>query len=191
MSDDLPQSKLLRALKGQVDEFILQLDLGVHEAIDFVERHKGDVRETIDRALAALGDGESTRKLRQKLDEFRLQLALGRMETRDACESQRANIQRAVEEVRQEWHLLDADLREQLAEKSDSLQTKLHALGLELGLGAIIAEEDLKLRKDELAIQARNLAEKLDHAGGHAAEFAGEVRDAWAELKDRLRNLPG
>lgn len=191
MPDDAPQSRLLRALKGQVDDLILQLDLGARDAIDFVERHKGEVRETIDRALTALGDGESTAKLRQKLDELRVQLALGRMETRDAYQTQREHILHGIDGVRQEWHHLDADLRDQLSDKAESLQTKLNALGLELGLGALIAEDDLKVRKDELSLQARRLAEKLNLAGEHASEFAGEVRDAWTDLKDRLRNLPG
>lgn len=189
MSDEFPQSKLLRKLKGQIGEFLLQLNLGTHEAIDYVETHKGELRDAIDQIKNAIGDRETTHKLRGKLDELRLQLALGRMDSRDALVDQRGKIQHAIGEVCQEWHHLDADARELLAEKSESLQTKLNALALDLGLASIVASEDLKVKKDELTLQAKRLAEKLETGGEHAAELAGEVRDAWNDFTHRLRNL--
>ncbi len=192
-TSDNPPSRALHALKSQIDELIVQLSLGKKEAIDYVETHKQELSEHIASVRSRLGDDASQANLRGKLDELRLQLALGRMESRDAYESQREKIHHAIDAARGEWHHLETDLRDELSEKSDSLQTKLNALALDLGLAASVAEDELKTRKDEIQLKARDLAEKLKHRGeetGEAVEsFIGEARESWDDLKDNLKRL--
>lgn len=193
MSDDFPQSKLLRALKGQVDELLVQLNLGKREAIDYVEDHKEQLRGLVDRARGSLESGETTRHLRQKLDELRLQLALGRMESRDALQDQRGKIQGAIEEVRHEWEPIEADLRETLESSSDALKTKLDALALDLGIGKIVAEEKLGLEKDRIRFELEQLRHKIQPAleeTGDALEHLGrEAKSTFDDIRRSLRGL--
>ncbi len=186
-------TRLLHALKGQIDELIVQLNLGRKEAIDYVEEHKQDLNDRIARVRDSLGDGDEHEGLRTKLDELRVQLALGRMESRDAYQEQREKIHQAIEVARGEWHHLDHELREELTERSESLQTKLNALALDLGLAAAVAEDDLEIRKEEFSLQARRLADRVEKASRSAGKeieaFSKEARETWDDLKDNLRRL--
>ncbi|MCB1063667.1 MAG: hypothetical protein KDN20_12185 [Verrucomicrobiae bacterium] len=186
-------NRLLHALKSQLDELVVQLSLGKAEAIDYVETHKHDLSERITKVSESLGDSADFANLRTKLDELRVQLALGRMESRDTYESQREKIHQAIDDACGEWHHLEEEAREELSEKSDSLKTKLNALALDLGLAAIVAEDELKVRKDEISAKAQHLAEKLTAAGHEASEeaesFVSEAREAWDDLKDNLSRL--
>lgn len=190
---DNPPTRALHALKSQLDELIVQLSLGKAEAIDYVETHKQDLSERIHRVRTQLGDDADHAGLRSKLDHLRVQLALGRMESRDTYEAQREKIHQAINDVRGEWQHLEEDLREELSEKSDSLQTKLNALALDLGLAASVAEDEIKARKDDLSLKARDLADKLKHSGEETSEavegFLGEAREAWDDLRDNLKRL--
>ncbi|MCB1231283.1 MAG: hypothetical protein KDN19_13495 [Verrucomicrobiae bacterium] len=186
-------SELLHALKGQLDELIVQLSLGKAEAIDYVETHKTELSERITRAREALGADDKHAALRTKLDELRVQLALGRMETRDAYQAQREKIQHALDEARGEWHHLEGDLRDELDERSESFKTKLNALALDVGLAKEVAEDELETRKEEFVFQARRLADRFKKSKAKTTEeiesFAGEARESWDDLKDNLRRL--
>ena len=186
-------SRWLSAAKQELDELIVQLRLGKAEAADYVESHKADLDQRIGEIRNSLEDNDSCASLLQRLDELRLQLALGKMESRDGLASQREKIASALEGARQEWHTLEDGVRDELSQKSESLETKLNALGLDLGLAAIVAEDELATRKEELTLQAERLAEKVKTAGSDATEVADglvdETREALNDLKDNLRRL--
>ncbi|MEX2578313.1 MAG: hypothetical protein WD342_04580 [Verrucomicrobiales bacterium] len=186
-------ARLLHVLKGEIDDLIVQLSLGKAEAIDFVETNKSDLSRRIARVRDSLGGEGRDVGLKRKLDEVAVQLALGRMETRDAYEAQRGRINRAIHDARGEWRHLEDETRQELTEKAESLQIKLDALALDVGLVALVAEDELKVRKDEIAAQTRRLAEKLKTVGGEAGEeaesFAAEAKRDWDDLKDNLGRL--
>ena len=186
-------SRWLGAAKQELDELVVQLRLGKAEAADYVESHKSDLDRRLGEIQATLGDSETCAALRGRLDELRVQLALGKMESKDQLEAQRDKIGSALHAAREEWHSLEEGVREELGHRGESLETKLNALGLDLGLAAVVAEDDLKVRKEELTLQAERLAEKVKTAGSEAGEKSEEViaeaREAWSDLKDNLRRL--
>lgn len=192
-STDPSVSRLIRSLKGSIDELIVQLNLGRAEAADQIERGKELLREKIDLAIKALPGGGASSGIRGKLEHLRLQLALGRMETREALEHQRDAIHRAIDEAREDFHDLDEDARHQLGEASERLQTKLNALALDFGIAALVAEDEAKVRKDEILREAARLAERLKTAAAETSEAAdpvlAEARRAYDDLKDNLKRL--
>jgi len=190
---DSAASRLIRSLKRHVDELVVQLSLGKAEAVEQVEHGKELLREKIDRARQALPGGGVPSSLAGRLDHLRLQLALGRMETRDAVEHQREKIHEAIEEVREEIHELDETVREDLGEAAEGLQLKLNALALNLGIAALVAEDEARTLKDELSLKASRLAERLKSSasekGDEVEEVAREAREAYDDIKDNLRRL--
>lgn len=197
MASDSPSpssaSRWLGAAKQELDELVVQLRLGKAEATDYVESHKSDLDRRLGEIQDSLGDSETYAALRGRLDELRVQLALGKMESRDQLEVQRARIGSAIHAAREEWQTLEEGLRDELGQRSESLETKLNALGLDLGIAAVVAEDDLKVRKEELALQAERLGEKVKSASSEASEKTEEIvteaREAWTDLKDNLRRL--
>ncbi len=106
MSDDETPS-LFDTLKSEIDSLILQLNLGKAEAVDYVEKHKGDLLSLVDKAQGEIESG----LLRQRMDELKLQLALGKMESREKLEEQREKISTAINETKKEWEPVQADLK--------------------------------------------------------------------------------
>ena len=197
MNDDpenpFPQSHLIRSLKGQIDELMLQLNLGKHEAIDLIERQKGELRTVIDRIRDSLADAEPTHKLRRTLDELRLQLALGRMESRDALAEQRGLIHQAVDSVRQESGAIQGDLRQALESGAERLLTRLDALALDLGIGKAAVEDQLTAEKDKVKADLERLQHRIQPAidgTGEALEKLGrEAKSAFDDIRKSLRGL--
>jgi len=191
--NDSSASRLIRSLKQHIDELVVQLSLGKAEAADHVERSKERLKEKIDSVVKALPGGGAGSSLEGKLEHLRLQLALGRMETRDALENQRERIHHAIEEVREELHDLDEGTREELGDAAEGLQLKLNALALNLGIAAIVAEDEAKTWKDEISQKATRLAERLKHAASETTEETEstfrEAREAYDDIKDNLKRL--
>ncbi len=191
--DTIPQSHLIRSLKGQIDELMLQLNLGKHEAIDLVEQQKGELRAVVEKVRASLGDGQTAQALRRTLDELHLQLALGRMESRDALAEQRGHIHQAVDAVKRETGAIEGDLRHALETGADKLLTKLDALALELGIGKTVVEDKLILEKDKVKADLEQLRHKIQPAieeTGDAIERLGhEAKSAFDDIRKSLRSL--
>jgi hypothetical protein len=191
--DAFPQSHLIRSLKGQIDELMLQLNLGKHEAIDLVEQQKGELRSVVEKVRASLGDGQAAQALRRTLDELQLQLALGRMESRDALAEQRGHIHQAVDAVKRETGAIEGDLRHALETGADKLLTKLDALALELGIGKTVVEDKLILEKDKVKADLEQLRHKIQPAieeTGDAIERLGhEAKSAFDDIRKSLRSL--
>ncbi|MCB1237492.1 MAG: hypothetical protein KDM91_20680 [Verrucomicrobiae bacterium] len=181
----------LSSLRREIDELAVQLSLGKNEAIDFIERHKSDVRDLAERAREALSDEELA--LKQKLDELRLQLALGRMESRDALAEQRGKIHDAIDAAREAWQPAKDDLKLALGERAESLKTKLDALALDLGIREVVVEEELQLQKDKLKFELEELRHRLPAAAEETVEKLEEIghqaRTAYDGIKARLRGL--
>lgn len=190
---EAPAARLIHKLKRQIDELVVQLSLGKAEAADTVEHAKEALAEKLAAARAALTQEQAHASLAAKLDHLRVQLALGRMESRDACQAQREKIHHAIEEAKEELHHLDETLREDLSEAAESLQNRLNTLALDLGLAVLVAEDELKTRKEEIAARAARLAERLKSAASSASEqseiLAREAGEAYEDIKDNLRRL--
>lgn len=192
-SNESPSVRLIRFLTREIDELIVQLSLGKGEAIARVEGAKRRLAETIGGVCGNLPPSEAHRRLAEMLERLRVQLALGGMESRDAYESARTKIDGAIGEVREELHHLEGKAREELSDAIDGLQTRLGALALDLGIGAVVAEDELKTRKEEFSAQAERVAAKLKRlaasVGQEADAAATEARTAYDEIRDNLRRL--
>ena len=188
-----PATRLIHTLNRQIDDLIVQLSLGKSEASDHVEATKKSLHEKLGKVRAAIIPGGSSEAFTAKLDHLRVQLALGRMESRDTYASQREKIHHALDDARTGFHHLEDRVREDLEESSATLELKLNALALNLGIAALVAEDELKTRKEELTAQASRLAGKLKasaSAVGHEAETAAhEARIAFEDIKDNLKRL--
>lgn len=204
MSDE--NLSLTRKLKREVDELLLQLSLGKAEAADFIEEQKGRFGNVVDEVTrkvveaekaGAEAGAEKAAAARRKLDELKLQLALGRMETRDAYEEQKGKIGDAIEAVRAELKPLEEKLPEALKEArerfeigAEGFKTKIETLALNLGVGKIVAEEELKLKKDQVTEELKELSSKLFDAADVAEEGlrkAGhDVLDTLSEIRKKL-----
>ncbi len=68
----------------------------------------------------------------------------------------------------------------------ESLKTKLDALALDLGIGGIVAEDELKTRKDQIKAELKSVQEKLKPA---MEEAVGEAKKAFDEVRANLRSL--
>lgn len=192
-SNESPSVRLIRSLTREIDELIVQLSLGKGEAVERVEGAKRRLAETIRRVCGNLPPSEAHRRLEEKLERLRVQLALGRMESREAYEAARAGIEEAIDDAQNELHHLEGRVREELVGAIDGLRTRLNALALDLGIGAVVAEDELQTRKEELSAQAERVAAKLKGlaaAAGHEADAAAvEARAAFDEIRDNLRRL--
>ncbi len=188
-----PASRLLHSLEKQIDELIVQLSLGKAEAAAHVEEAKEAFREKLDKIREAIAHDETHRNLASKLDHLRLQLSLGAMESRDAYHGQREKILHALHDTRAELQHLEDRVREDLHESADTLQLKLNALALNLGLAAIVAEDELKTRREELTLKAERVSGKLKSAlsaaGTEAETLAQEAREAFDDIRDNLKRL--
>jgi formiminotetrahydrofolate cyclodeaminase len=188
-----PATRLIHSLNRRIDELIVQLSLGKAEAADQVEATKQSLSEKLDNVRAALTPGGSSDAFAAKLDHLRVQLALGKMESRDAYEAQREKIHQALEETRSGFHHLEDRVREDLEDLAATLELKLNALALDLGIAAIIAEDELKTKKEEFVARASRLAGKLKSSAsavGHEAETAArEARLAYEDIRDNLQGL--
>jgi len=188
-----PSTRIIHSLNRRVDELIVQLSLGKAEAAEHVEATKKSLHEKVGRVRSAIIPGGSTEAFVAKLDHLRVQLALGKMETRDAYTAQREKIHHALDDARTGFHHLEDRVREDLDDSAETLELKFNALALDLGIAAIVAEDELKTRKDELAVQASRLAGKLKasaSAVGEEAETAArEARLAYEDIRDNLKRL--
>ena len=191
--EESPATRLIHTLNRQIDDLIVQLSLGKSEASAHVEHSKEILREKLTAARNALSHSETHQKLAAKLDHLRVQLHLGGMESRDAYQAQRETIHHAIDEALGEFHHLDERVREDLTDSAETLKLKLNALGLTIGLAALVAEDELKTRKDEFSAKASRLAGKLKvsaSAVGHEAETAAhEARIAFEDIRDNLKRL--
>lgn len=192
-NEESPSARLIHSLKHQIDELVVQLSLGKAEAADQVERSKEVLREKLATVRNGLPHSEAQPKIAAKLDNLRLQLALGRMESRDTYQDQRDKIFNAIDDASREFHHLDERVREDLNDSAETLKLKLNALAINLGIAAVVAEDELKTRKEELSAKAARLAGKLKDAGsavGHEAETAArEARIAFDDITDNLKRL--
>jgi hypothetical protein len=188
-----PATRLIHSLNRRVDELIVQLSLGKSEAADHVEATKKSLHEKLGKVRSSIIPGGSSEALAAKLDHLRVQLALGKMESRDAYEAQREKIHHALGEARNGFHHLEDRVRADLDDSAETLELKLNALALDLGIAAIVAEDELKTKKEEFAVQASRLAGKLKasaSAVGHEAETAAhEARLAYEDIRDNLKRL--
>jgi hypothetical protein len=186
-------TRLIHSLNRRIDELIVQLSLGKSEAADQVEVTKKSLREKLGKVRSAIIPGGSGEAFAGKFDHLRVQLALGKMESRDAYEAQREKIHHALGEARNGFHHLEDRVREDLDDSAETLELKLNALALDLGIAAIVAEEELKTKKEEFTAQASRLAGKLKasaSAVGHEAETAAhEARLAYEDIRDNLKRL--
>lgn len=188
-----PASRLLHSLEKQIDGLIVQLSLGKAEAAVHVEQAMEAFREKVGKIRDAIAHDETRRNLAAKLDHLRLQLSLGGMESRDAYQGQRERILQALHDTRAELHHLEERVREDLHESADTLQLKLNALALNLGVAAIVAEDELKTRREELSVKAERVSAKLKtaiSAAGTEAETLGkEALEAFDDIRDNLKRL--
>lgn len=188
-----PATRLIHSLNRRLDELIVQLSLGKAEASEHLEASKKNLHDKLGKVRAAVIPGGSSEAFVAKLDHLRVQLALGKMESRDVYEAQREKIHHALNDARSGFHHLEERVREDLDDSAETLELKLNALALDLGIAAIVAEDELKTKKEELAVQASRLAGKLKasaSAVGHEAETAAhEARLAYNDIKDNLKRL--
>lgn len=192
-SQDSSAVRLIRSVKHHIDELVVQLNLGKAEALDHVELAKKALAKKVTEARNRLSQAGEQEGLGTKLDHLRVQLALGGMESRDAYLAQRAKINRAIEETRAELHHYDERVRGDLEESIDVLQLKLNALALHLGIATLVAEDEIRTRKEEFSAQAERVAGKLKAAASSAGEeaetAAREARIAFDDIRDNLRRL--
>lgn len=188
-----PQSHLIRSIKGQIDELMLQLNLGKYEAIDLVERQKDELRTVVEKVRASIGEGQAVHALRRTLDELHLQLTLGRMETRDALAEQRGHIHQAVDAVKRESGAIESDLRHALETGAEKLLTKLDALALDLGIGKAVVEDKLSLEKDKVKADLEQLRHKIQPAIEETSDaidrLGHEAKSAFDDIRKSLRSL--
>lgn len=186
-------SRLLRSLQKQIDELIVQLSLGKAEASQNFEHAKAAFREKLISAREVISQDDTRHNLAAKLDHLRIQLSLGGMESRDAYHEQREKILHAIKETKDELHYLEERVRDDLHESADTLQLKLNALALNLGVAAIIAEDELKTRREELSVKAERVSGKLKSAigavGAEAEILGKEAREAFEDISDNLKRL--
>ena len=191
-------------LKQEIDELRLQIHLGKAEAEDFIEEHKGKFSDFLGgvktRVQEAREVGEEKAKaVRQKVDELQVQLALGKMESRDAIEDQRNRIGGAVEALKEELEPAAGDtgslweeIKEQFEAGSDALSTKMDTLKLNFGLATAEIGEELKLKKDQLGEELRDLSIKLFDVGqsakGKFNEISDDVTEGISKLRKRLKD---
>jgi hypothetical protein len=191
--NESPATRLIHSLNRRIDELIVQLSLGKSEAADHVEATKKSLNEKLGKARASLIPGGSSEAFVAKLDHLRVQLALGKMESRDAYEVQREKIHHALDDARNGFHHLEDRVREDLDDSAETLELKFNALALDLGIAAIVAEDELKTKKEELTARASRLAGKLKasaSAVGQEAETAAhEARLAYEDIRDNLKRL--
>ncbi len=188
---------LISSIKGEVDSLIVQLNLGKREAVDFVEQHKGDFKGLVETAAAAVlsgnEDSEKSAALKQKLDSLKVQLALGKMESRDALAEQREKIGSAIESTRKEWEPTQDEYREKFELAGESLQTKLDALALDVGIRTVVVEEELQMKKDQVKGELETLQKKLEpeieKLGDSINDLADEAHKAFTGIRDNLRSL--
>ncbi|NNE93840.1 MAG: hypothetical protein HKN23_19490 [Verrucomicrobiales bacterium] len=192
MADD---TTFLKKLQGEIDELILQLNLGKADAVDYVEKKKESFKSLVDEARERISGNEdgSSSSLKQKLDELKLQLALGRMESRDALEEQRGKIHSAIQDTQTAWEPVEDDLKTQFHDAGESLQTKLDALALDLGIRRIVAEEELKFQKEKVKADLEDLQSKIEpameKAGDKFDDLADDAKQAFDKVKHGLRSL--
>lgn len=190
---DSETPSIINRLRQEIDELILQLDLGKAEAIDHVEKRKSELRDLAKEAQDKITHSETTAALHQKLDELKLQLALGRMESRDAVRDQREKIGSAIDGARHAFESVEHDIKSTFIDTSESLKTNLDAVALDLGLGKIIAEEELKFNKDQLKEKLHGLRqsvrEKAEDADDVIAQASKDAREAFDEIRWNLRQL--
>ncbi len=188
-----PSTRLIHSLNRRLDEFIVQLSLGKSEAAEQVEATKKSLHEKLGNVRSAIIPGGSSEAFVAKLDHLRVQLALGKMETRDACAAQREKIHHALDDARTGFHHFEDRVREDLDDSAATLELKLNALALDLGIAAIVAEDELKTKKEELAAQASRLAGKLKASasavGEEAENVAREARLAYEDIRENLKHL--
>jgi len=191
-------SPLISRLKREIDELALQLALGKADAVEYVEKHKrelrdvvGDVRDAIDQGRVAAG--EQTSSLKQHLDELRLLLALGRMESRDALDEQRGKIHAAFDAAKDTLDPVEGTLKQKLTDTGESLKTKLDALALDLGIRATIAEDELAKTKDQFKADLEGIKETLrpaiDGVGESLDDIGRQAHEKLSDLKNRLHRL--
>ncbi len=197
---------LVRKLKRELDELMLQLSLGKAEAADFIEEHKKHFGMLIEEVAVKVSEaghaGEEAARVkaaevRRRIDELKLQLALGRMESREAYEEQREQISRAIDMVRDalarmEEKLPDAvvEAKERFEVGAEGFKTKLDTLALNIGVGKVIAEEEIKARKDLLKGELEGLAKRLvdvaDVAEEGARKVGRDVLETLSEIRKRF-----
>lgn len=200
------KTTITRKLKHEIDELMLQLSLGKAEASDFIEEQKGrfkgvvdDVREKVAQAETAGSEAGAAKvsAVRQKLDELNVQLALGRMETREAYEEQKEKIGVAIDSVREGLKPLEEKMPEALKEAkekfdvgAEGFKAKLDTLALNLGVGKIIAEDELALKKDELKQDLKEISSKLVDVADVAEEgmrkVGHEAMETLSEIRKKL-----
>lgn len=190
-------SEFVKRLKQEVDELLLQANLGKAEALDFVEEHKGKFNEVLDLATAKLveapEDGEKSSQLNQKIDELKLQLALGKMESRDAYEEQRTKLESSVQNVKEVWDPLEDELKGLIETGAEALMTKLDAAALNLDLGSLVVEEEAKIQKDKIQTELKDLQRQIEPALEETKDtvetVGAELATAFTDIKDKLRQL--
>ncbi len=191
-------SLLISRLKREIDELAVQLELGRADAVDFVEKHKqelrgvvSDVRKAIDEGRVAAG--EQTSSLKQQLDELRLLLALGRMESRDALDEQRGKIHAAFDSAKTKLDPVEASLKQKLTDAGESLKTKVDALALDLGIRKTIAEDELAKTKDQFRADLDGIKQTLqpaiDGVGESLDDIGRQAHEKFNDFKNRLHQL--
>lgn len=194
---------ILRDLKKQSDELRLQLSLGRAEARELLEEHSHDLSAVLAELRGKIGDTtevgeEKAAVIRGKIDDLRVQIALGKMEGRDAFLEKRNKIKAGFIDLGGELAALPdkaqattARLGGEVERRGDAFRDRLDALGLNLGLCGIIAEDEMKALKDDLAGRLRSVSDKAGTAVGRAEKklghIAGEALDEMEEVLHKLR----
>ena len=196
---DLEKTRsLISHLKQEIDELVLQLELGKADAVDFVEKQKHEMRglldqvqSTVDAGKGAAGDQASA--LKQKLDELHLQLALGRMESADTLAEQREKISGAIDATHEFLEPVETSLKERVEFAGESLKTKVNALALDLGIRKAVAEEELLRTKEGVMEDLKGIKQVLQPAVDGVEESLEEIGrqagEKFKEIKNRLGQL--
>jgi hypothetical protein len=181
-------------MRGDLDEFRLQLALGKAETIDKFEEVKKtfkDYLNTLDVKLEGVHTKNQItfQKLRQKLDELQVQLALGKAEGKDAMERQKKNLASKLHEL--ENLIIEDDLGDEIEftfrEEIERFRMKLDLLRVKANLGQHELRDEWMKRKKELnenLSKWKAKSKSVLHEGKEKLDvFGTEVTEAFTHLK--------
>ena len=200
-------SNILRDIKKHAEEIRLQLALGKSEARDFFVTHSRDLEDFLVELREKISSGsgigeEKAAMVRGKVDAVRVQIALGKMDGRDAFLAKREKIGAGLADLQAELAVLSdkaggaiAGLGDELERRGDAFRSRLDALALNLGLGGVIAEDQVRAAKDDLCGRLKSVSDKAASAAERAEKklgrVAGETLDEMEEIIHRLREKVG
>lgn len=183
MKDDFESAK--EEFRKELDELKVQIALGKAEGSDYFEKKKEEFAALVDKTRNRLneleaGPKEKAAAAHQKLDELKVQLELGKMETLDHYREQKEKIHSAVNSAKEHVRELEGSASDQMGKTresfehgAESFKTKLEALAVNMGAGAIVAKEEF-----------HEACEKAAEAVYNAAGFVEkEIHDARVGLR--------